>query len=121
MKKNTKKNTNVMSIWRRIGDVEHELCVVVTRSISWGHRERYRGRYRGSNDKGCLTCDICEHKTDLSGSWVGEIKLVEGTLSVDFSSDTSVVENKYHEDHSDPPYTHTHTGEMLTLLFHVDL
>ena len=30
---------------------------------------------------GCLTCEICEHKAELSGSWADGTKLVEDSLS----------------------------------------
>ena len=38
----------------------------------------------GSVRKGCLNCEICEHKTELSGSWVDGTKLVDDSLSENF-------------------------------------
>ena len=32
----------------------------------------------------CLTCEICEHKTELSGSWSDRTKLVDDSLSENF-------------------------------------
>ena len=33
---------------------------------------------------GFLTCEICEHKAELSGSWVDGTKLVDDSLSENF-------------------------------------
>ncbi len=34
--------------------------------------------------KGCLCCEICEWKTDLSGDWVDGTRLVDDSLSLDY-------------------------------------
>ncbi len=34
--------------------------------------------------RGCLTCEICEHKAELSGPWADGTKLVDDSLSENF-------------------------------------
>ena len=48
---------------------------------------------------GCLTCEICEHKAELSGSWTDGTKLVEDSLS-----ENSHLENWKSETDSEPEF-----------------